>query len=154
MKVVCTAILLRNMDPGTGLCNGTRLLLIYLQSRVLEAIILTGNHAGQTILLPRITLKNASSADLPLTLYQTQSPIRLAMAITINKSQGQSLGHVGVCLETPVFSHGQLYIALSQASNVDGVKVFLPPTTGTQQDHASHNVTDNIVFRRIFDLMA
>ncbi|SGY56839.1 BQ5605_C006g04179 [Microbotryum silenes-dioicae] len=153
LKVGCTAMLLRNMDPGAGLCNGTRLLLTRLQSRVLEAIILTGDHAGQTILLPRITLKNASSADLPLTLYRTQFPIRLAMAMTINKSQGQSLGHVGVCLENPVFSHRQLYVALSQASNVHGVKVLLPTTTGTQQN-ASHNVTDNIVFRRIFDSMA
>ncbi|SGY53294.1 BQ5605_C006g03744 [Microbotryum silenes-dioicae] len=117
------------------------------------SIILTGDHAGQTILLPRITLKNASSADLPLTLYRTQFPIRLAMAMTINKSQGQSLGHVGVCLENSVFSHGQLYVALSRASNVHGVKVLLPTTTGTQQ-HASHNVTDNIVFTRIFDSMA
>ncbi|SGZ23012.1 BQ5605_C022g09575 [Microbotryum silenes-dioicae] len=153
LKVGCTAMLLRNMDPGAGLCNGTRLLLTRLQSRVLEAIVLTGDHAGQTIPLPRITLKNASSADLPLTLYRTQFPIRLAMAMTINKSQGQSLGHVGVCLENPVFSHGQLYVALSRASNVHGVKVLLPTTTSTQQN-ASHNVTDNIVFRRIFDSMA
>ncbi|SGY53693.1 BQ5605_C006g03790 [Microbotryum silenes-dioicae] len=69
MKVGCTAMLLRNMDPGAGLCNGTRLLLARLQSRVLEAIILTGKNAGQTILLSRTTLKNASPADLPLTFY-------------------------------------------------------------------------------------
>ncbi|KDE05463.1 hypothetical protein MVLG_04153 [Microbotryum lychnidis-dioicae p1A1 Lamole] len=61
------------------------------------------------------TPKTGSSAELPFTLHRrTQFPIRLAMAMTINKSQGQSLAQVGVCLEKPVFSHGQLYVALSQ----------------------------------------
>ncbi|SCZ93775.1 BZ3500_MvSof-1268-A1-R1_Chr6-3g08876 [Microbotryum saponariae] len=40
-------------------------------------------------------------------------PIRLAMAMTFSKLQEQSLAQVGVCLETPVFYHGQLYVALS-----------------------------------------
>ncbi|SCZ93486.1 BZ3500_MvSof-1268-A1-R1_Chr6-3g08693 [Microbotryum saponariae] len=79
-----------------------------------KAIILTGDHAGQPVLLPRITLKTGSSAELPFTLHRTQFPIRLAMAMTFSKLQEQlALAEVGVCLETPVFSHGQLYVALS-----------------------------------------
>ncbi|SGY12903.1 BQ5605_C011g06650 [Microbotryum silenes-dioicae] len=148
-KVGCPVKLLRNLDPAAGLCNGTRLLLTRLHTRVLEAIILTGDHAGQPVLLPRITLKTGSSAELPFTLHRTQFPIRLAMAMTINKSQGQSLAQVGVCLETPVFSHGQLYVALSRATNVDGVRVLLHQTENEEAD----NVTENIVFRMVFELM-
>ncbi|SDA02756.1 BZ3500_MvSof-1268-A1-R1_Chr11-1g03140 [Microbotryum saponariae] len=148
-KVGCPVMLLRNLDPAAGLCNGTRLLLTRLHTRVLEAIILTGDHAGQPVLLPRITLKTGSSAELPFTLHRTQFPIRLAMAMTINKSQGQSLAQVGVCLETPVFSHGQLYVALSRATNVDGVRVLLHQTENGEAD----NVTENIVFRMVFELM-
>ncbi|KAG5715428.1 hypothetical protein E4T56_gene6682 [Termitomyces sp. T112] len=34
--------------------------------------------------------------------------------MTINKSQGQSVKHVGLDLQSGVFSHGQLYVALLQ----------------------------------------
>ncbi|SCZ94323.1 BZ3500_MvSof-1268-A1-R1_Chr12-2g03820 [Microbotryum saponariae] len=79
-----------------------------------KAIILTGVHAGQPVSLPRITLKTGSSAELPFILHRTQFPIRLAMAMTFSKLQEQlALARVGVCLETPVFSYGQLYVALS-----------------------------------------
>ncbi|SCZ98738.1 BZ3500_MvSof-1268-A1-R1_Chr3-1g05586 [Microbotryum saponariae] len=60
-------------------------------------------------------------------------PIRLAMAMTFKKLQGQSLAQVRVCLETPVFSHGQLYVALSlTATYVDGVRVLLRLRTQKQ----------------------
>ncbi|GBM89513.1 CUB and sushi domain-containing protein 3 [Araneus ventricosus] len=34
--------------------------------------------------------------------------------MTVNKSQGQTFDHVGIYLDEPVFSHGQLYAALSR----------------------------------------
>ena len=37
----------------------------------------------------------------------------VSFAMTIKKSQGQSLAHVGLYLSNPIFSHGQLYVALS-----------------------------------------
>jgi ATP-dependent exoDNAse (exonuclease V) alpha subunit len=46
-----------------------------------------------------------------------QFPIKLAFALTINKSQGQSLNVVGVDLDKEVFEQGQLYVALSRATN-------------------------------------
>ncbi|SCZ88849.1 BZ3500_MvSof-1268-A1-R1_Chr2-1g04676 [Microbotryum saponariae] len=91
----------------------SKLLSTRLHTHLLEAIILTGDHAGQPVLLPRITLKTGSSAELPFTLHRTQFPIRPAMAMTFSKLQEQSLAQVGVCLETPIFCHGQLYVALS-----------------------------------------
>ena len=45
--------------------------------------------------------------------------------MTINKSQGQYLGTVGMDLHSPVFSHGQLYVAVSRGTNWGRIKVLL-----------------------------
>ncbi|KAG5530927.1 hypothetical protein RHGRI_025763 [Rhododendron griersonianum] len=59
-------------------------------------------------------------------MTRRQFPVRLAYAMTINKSQGQSVKFVGVDLRTPVFSHGQLYVALSRCTSFDRITVLLP----------------------------
>ena len=51
--------------------------------------------------------------------------------MTINKSQGQSLKHVGVDLRQPPFMHGQLYVALSRVTSLSGISVLLPESSNT-----------------------
>jgi ATP-dependent DNA helicase PIF1 len=51
---------------------------------------------------------------MPFTLRRRQFPVRLAFAMTINKAQGQTLKMVGIFLPKPVFTHGQLYVAMSR----------------------------------------
>ncbi|SCZ88241.1 BZ3500_MvSof-1268-A1-R1_Chr10-2g02891 [Microbotryum saponariae] len=98
---------------STARFGGVTVMLAGNPKQCLPVIPRLGDHAGQPVLLPRITLKTGSSTGLPFTLHRTQFPIRLAMAMTFSKLQEQSLAQVGVCLETPVFCHGQLYVALS-----------------------------------------
>ena len=47
--------------------------------------------------------------------------IVVTFTLTINKAQGQSLKHALVYFPQPVFGHGQLYFALSQATSVHGL---------------------------------
>jgi hypothetical protein len=49
--------------------------------------------------------------DLPFTFARKQFPLRMAYAMSINKSQGQTLFHVGLHLANDIFLHGQLYVA-------------------------------------------
>ena len=51
--------------------------------------------------------------------------IRLAYAMTINKSQGQTLDKVGIYLRQPVFDHGQLYVAFSRVRSNENFQVLV-----------------------------
>lgn len=117
-------MLLRNLDPSNGLCNGTRLIVRCCSARVIEAEVLTGEHAGYVTFIPRIPLITENSG-LPFPVRRKQFPIRVAYAMTINKSQGQTLPKVGICLTKNVFSHGHLYVAFSRATVIENVVVLL-----------------------------
>ena len=114
LKKGCPVMMLRNLEPSKGLCNGTRLIVTDIRARVLQCRIITGDvkFAGKTVLIPRITL-SPTADKIPIPLCRRQFPVWVAFSMTVNKSQGQSVRHVGLNLQTPVFSHGQLYVALS-----------------------------------------
>ncbi|XP_050902238.1 uncharacterized protein LOC127112244 [Lathyrus oleraceus] len=117
-------MLLRNLDPRYGLCNGTRLLCRGLFMNMLDVEILTGSNAGKHAFLPRIKIKTSASDGLPFVLSRKQFPVRLIFAITINKSQGQTIPNVGIYLPRHVFSHGQLYVALSRGVSQTTTRVL------------------------------
>ncbi|KAL3644421.1 hypothetical protein CASFOL_011724 [Castilleja foliolosa] len=144
LKVGTPVMLLRNTDSSNGLCNSTRLLITRLGSYVLECKILTGHSAGEKVLIPRLSL-TPSDVRVPFKFQRRQFPVMISYAMTINKSQGQSLANVGLYLKKPVFSHGQLYVAVSRVTNPTGLKILLCPDEDDET-----NSTVNVVYKEIF----
>ena len=143
LKVGMPIILLRNLSPDMGLCNGVRMVLLCVGQRVLTCKIVVGAFAGQIVHIPRMSLIPSDTA-YPFQFRRRQFPIKPAFALTINKSQGQTVGFVGFFLYTPVFSHGQLYVALSRVTARDRIKVLAPYD---QQLQAF--TTRNVVYREV-----
>jgi hypothetical protein len=125
LKLGAPVMVLRNLDPANGLCNGTRGIVTNLSRRVVEISIIGGKFHGQRHFIPRITL-NPSNSTLPFVLKCRQFPLRLAFSMTINKSQGQSVQTVGLDLRRPVFGHGQFYVAMSCCTSQSRIRVLLP----------------------------
>jgi ATP-dependent DNA helicase PIF1 len=123
LKVGIPVILLRNLDVALRLCNGTCLIIWRLARRLIVAQIIGGVHAGNIVNIPRITT-TTNLLKWPFTLQRHQFPLQLAFAMTINKAQGQTMKTASIYLLEPVFTHGQLYVALSRTTSVNDVSVF------------------------------
>ena len=129
---------MRNIDaPRT--VNGTLCTILRLHGNVLELRVGAGPNRGQTMFLPRLPLEvDGGDSGLGFSFRRLQFPVKVAFCLTINRCQGQTKQKVGVFLPTSVFTHGQLYVALSRVGDCHGAEVL----SGT-----SH--TRNVVYREV-----
>jgi hypothetical protein len=144
LKVGLPVMLLRNINQAAGLCNGTRMTITQLGQKFIEAQIITGTNVGDKVFIPRIIM-SPNDAKWPFKLKRRQFPLSVCFAMTINKSQGQSLQKVGLYLSKQVFCHGQLYVALSRVTNRNGLRILID-----ENGKSDENMARNIVYKEIF----
>jgi ATP-dependent DNA helicase PIF1 len=117
--------LLRNLSIDRGLVKNARVVVTDFANRVIKVQLLhkyttAPFSSDNDILIPRITF----SMELPIsgyTLRRKQFPLALSYATTFNSCLGLTLDRVGIDVTHPVFSHGQLYTALSRVRQRDHV---------------------------------
>jgi hypothetical protein len=124
--------LLRNFSLDLGLVKNVRVVVIDVGVRIVTVRLLRGMSGGngayvdsEDILIPRISFTATLSSGH--TLLRHQFPLAPAYSTTFNSCQGLTLDVIGVHLRRPVFSHGQLYTALSRIRHRNHARVLLRP---------------------------
>ena len=139
LKVGAPIIALRNITKGVS--NGTRMVVTKILNHSIKARVVHGPSTGREVLIARVVMTQSLGSFV---LQRTQLPIRVAFAMTINKAQGLTLQRVGVYLQDDVFSHGQLYVALSRCGDDQNLWVF-----GPQPDDQGKLWMKNVVYKEI-----
>lgn len=144
-------MLIRNMDPKRGHVNGARYLVLELRPNSILAELAEGPHQGNQIVIPRIIFA-PEDPRIPIEWTRKAFPVRPCGAITANKSQGQTLGKVGIYIKNDFFGHGQLYVAMSRVGNPNNVKFFKPPPAeekSKKNKKVEPLYVSNVVFKEV-----
>ncbi|CAO3654617.1 unnamed protein product [Mucor hiemalis] len=153
LKIGVPIMILRNINPKQGLCNGTRLIVKSLLPHIIEASVVTGSHIGNVVYIPRIKIFTNNDPSVLIPFSRCQFPVRLAFGMTINKAQGQTMDRVGLYLPTHVFGHGQLYVAMSRVKTPNSIKIMVDKNCNSNIPHYLLNgktYTRNVVYSEVF----
>ena len=143
LKIGAPMMLLRNLNQALGLCNITRLIITQLTNKIIEGQIINSNNIHQKIYIPRIEM-TIHESKWPFILKRRQCPVKISYAMTINKSQGQSIDKIDIYIENEIFTHGQLYVALSRVKSPNGLYVLIHDTVNKYE-----NRIKNIVYKEV-----
>ncbi|TMX04745.1 hypothetical protein EJD97_004974, partial [Solanum chilense] len=144
LKVGTPVMLLRNLNQTEGLCNGTRLIVTHLGIWSVSANIISGKNRGTRVTIPRIII-SPNDSKWPFKLKRRQLPLSPCYAMTINKSRGQTLERVGLFLPKQVFTHGQVYVAVSRVTSRAGLTIL-----NVDNDSGDQKYIQNIVYKEKF----
>jgi len=115
-----------------------------MEKFVFEGNVISGSNIGKQVFIPRLSL-SPSDVKIPFKFQRRQFSISVSFDMIINKSHVQSLKSVGIYLPSHVFSHGQLYVAISRVTSKQGLKILI-----VDGDGENTNMTSNVVYHKVF----
>jgi len=134
----CPVILLRNLDPSQGLCNGTHMVITRMGDQVLEACLIGGEHSSGIVFIPRISLIPTGATDLT---FQA-SPVPGTACICSQYQQG--LGTVSeVCWHLSQDPGLCTWSTLRSSFLWANIKVLLPSEGPDMLELTIHNIVYN-----------
>ncbi|XP_018403016.1 PREDICTED: ATP-dependent DNA helicase PIF1-like [Cyphomyrmex costatus] len=125
IKIGAKIMIRRNIDASLGLVNGTIATVVSVsQDKTTDYIekIKVRLPSDLEYFIERVSVKFPVMDRVYVT--RKQFPLSLSYGITIHKSQGLSLQNAVMDLGNNVFSCGQVYVALSRVTSLDGLHLI------------------------------
>ena len=127
-------VMLLNNDSGHRWVNGTIGKVIDIEGNKKENLIILELFNGKKVKVSKYTWdiyklyynNEIKSLDSETIGSFTQYPLRLAWAVTIHKGQGKTFDNVIIDIGNGAFAHGQVYVALSRCTTLDGIILKKP----------------------------
>jgi hypothetical protein len=149
LKVGDICIILRNINIEEGITNNTRVRVLAIHPRRVR--VQTLEDTPRSFNLPRIHFKFKLPYGDSFELTRTQFPLRRAFAMTIHKSQGQTLDRVALDIRESAFAHGQTYVAISRVRNYQDISFIVTDANLTTSHLTSSDYSNekNIVLQNV-----
>jgi ATP-dependent DNA helicase PIF1 len=137
-------MIIKNYNPPE-VCNGVLCELLSWSKFNIQVRLLSGPGERKIIMLPRCNFSILEGkSGLPFSFARWQFPIVCAYAVTIHKSQGQSLSRVGLFIEADAFVHGLIYVALSRVASWIHLFFFSPENQTTIKNKVCKGLLHNV----------
>jgi ATP-dependent DNA helicase PIF1 len=143
LKVDDICIVTRNLSKRCGLATNARVRILRISPFCIRVQTVGDNPLIASI--PRIRFRARLHYVSSYEMTRIQFPLRLAYAMTFNKSQGQTLHRILLDTTYPPFCHGHLYVAMSRVTNYANIRLFC---NAADLDDGIPNVR-NIVFSKV-----
>lgn len=122
LKIGAQVLLTRNFLHNLGLYNGSRGIVVGFDEFNKNPIVTFDT--GKVVTIEPVDFEQ-KSVNNDGVLVRRQVPLKLAWAMTVHKSQGCTLSRAELMLSN-AFDHGQVYVALSRVSSLEGLWLTKP----------------------------
>jgi ATP-dependent DNA helicase PIF1 len=138
--------LLRNFSVDQQLVKNVRVLVTDVGHRIVTVKVLqhresATHQAEQEFILPRISFSHQLASGH--TLLRRQFPLAPAYATTMHSCQGLTYNKIGIDLTSPIFTHGQLYTALSRIRSRQDAMIRVCENENTTKNITYHEILLN-----------
>jgi len=138
--------LLRTLSRSDRLATNTRVRILALRQYCIQ--VQTCSDIPTSHWIPRIRFTFSMRWGTSYQLTRTQFPLRLAYAVTVNKSQGQEYEQVLFDVTAQPFSHGQCYVAMSRIRRFDTIKIYIGENS---MSSTGDPIITNVVYPKLLE---
>lgn len=120
-------IMMIKNDPAKRWVNGSMGEIADLEENAIWVVIEGKKHKVEREIWKEIEYSFSSAVNKIIEIEKgsfSQFPLKLAWAITVNKSQGKTFNKIAFDIGNGAFAHGQTYVALSRCRSLEGITLL------------------------------
>jgi hypothetical protein len=144
-------MVMRNLNKREGIAKNTRVKILHISPFIVRVCTLHPTNP-KYYNIPRIRFTVTLPYGRSIKMERKQFPLRLAYAMTYNKSQGQEFDRVVVDVRKQPFTHGHLYVALSRIRIANNIRLFIEKNIGLSDNDDllfDPPIVTNVVYKNL-----